>query len=121
MALSGIDGLTSWISATNKSKTQQNLPGSIFPSASDSSGPTSGTAAGDPVAAFNSFMNETPAQRMQDSWLQQNGITRQQFDAMSETDKQKLLNQMKRDIEERMKEQAAQHAAPKGSQVNLLV
>jgi len=118
VALPSIDGLNSWLTATNKPKTRQNVPGSIFPS--DDTADASAADASDPTSAFTAFINETPAQRMQDAWLQQHGVTQQQFNALSADDKQKLLDQMKRDLEERMKEQAAQNTAPKGSQVNIL-
>ena len=127
MDSSAITGLNAWIQATNKSKARQNVPGSLFPSVDSSDDSTGGSAAGsatgasDPVKAFTAFMNETPAQRMQDSWLQEHGVTPDQFASMSADDKQKILDQMKRDMEERMKEKASQDStAPKGSLVNIL-
>ena len=52
---------------------------------------------------FTNYMKETPAQRFQDSWLKQHGISQEDFNNMSPAEQQKLLEQMKQDMEERMK------------------
>lgn len=99
MAISGIDGITSYFQAQAKNKTRQNVPSSLFPDASSS--PASGA-----VKAFTDYMNKTPAQQMQDAWLQQHGITQDQFNAMSPADKQKLLDEMKRELQQKMEDKA---------------
>ena len=67
----------------------------------------------DIVKNFESFLKESPAQQMQDEWLQAHGITKEQFDQMSAADKQKVITEMKQDIETQLKKkmQAATAAA----------
>jgi hypothetical protein len=69
-------------------------------------------AAPDGAQEFLSYMKQTPAQRMQDNWLRQHGITKAQFDAMTPAQQKALIDQMKQEIEDKMK-QAAQ-SAPNG-------
>ena len=53
---------------------------------------------------FLNYMKQTPAQRMEDLWLRQHGLTREQFEALGPAEKQRLMNQMKHDIEEQIKQ-----------------
>lgn len=55
---------------------------------------------------FLEYMKMTPAERLQDSWLRAHGISKEEFDAMSPEEQQKILAQMKQDIEEKMKREA---------------
>lgn len=92
----------SWSSTLNtKTQNRQNLPGNVLPATTLTAAPI---AKDDPVKEFQDYMKESPAQRMVDSWLEQHGITRQQFDAMNEADKQKLLAQMKEELKHKIKE-----------------
>jgi hypothetical protein len=40
---------------------------------------------------------------MERAWLKQHGISKEQFDAMSPAEKQKLMDEMKKDIAEKIK------------------
>lgn len=60
----------------------------------------------DAVQAFKDYMAKTPEQRMQESWLQSHGITQEEFDAMSPDEKQKLMDMMRKEIEEKARAEA---------------
>lgn len=60
-------------------------------------------ATNDDVGDFLKFLHESPAERMQDEWLRAHGITKAQFDKMSAAEKQKIIDEMKRDIEAKLK------------------
>jgi hypothetical protein len=57
------------------------------------------------TAEFLDYMKKTPAQRWQDAWLKSHGITQEQFDAMSPAEKWKILQQIREDMEAKMKDQ----------------
>jgi hypothetical protein len=124
MSISGISNNSSIYSSPSAAANRQNLPSG---SGLDTSSSASGLLSDDPaVQDFQNFMTETPAQRMQDAWLRQHGISAADFAAMSPDDKQKLLDQMKQEIEAKLKEKldrganAAAIKAPAGS-TNILV
>lgn len=102
-------------------------PASASGSAAASSGAVSSSAGSDAASQFESYMKETPAQRMQDAWLRQHGISQQQFAAMSPADKQKLNDQMKADIEAKVKQktgiasQSSPNIATSQGSTNILV
>jgi hypothetical protein len=73
----------------------------------------------DAAQEFLDYMKLTPAQRMQYAWLEQHGISKEQFDSMSAEDQQKLLDQMKHDIEDKIKQ--GMQDKPKYNPVNMLV
>ena len=125
MSISAVSG-PNWLFA---SPARQNLPGNSLPSASDTNGaaigagtaPTSSSSGSDDaVQKFMNYMNETPAQRLQNAWLQQHGITPQAFAAMSSADKQKIIDEMKQDIEAKLKQKMETGTAAKPS-VNIVV
>lgn len=58
----------------------------------------------DAAQEFMNYMKMTPAERMQESWLRQHGISKEEFDAMSVEEQQKIIAQMKQDIENDIKE-----------------
>lgn len=62
-----------------------------------------------PTDDFLNYMKMTPEQRAQYKWLAAHGITKEQFDAMSDADKAKLMAQMKQEIEDQMQRQAEQN------------
>jgi hypothetical protein len=57
------------------------------------SGSTSKASGSDALQAFMRYAKETPAQRMFDNWLQGQGVTQEQFNAMTPAQKQKLVNE----------------------------
>ena len=52
---------------------------------------------------FMQYAKETPAQRMFDSWLKGQGVTEQQFNAMTPAEKQKLVDQFEAQTKTKMK------------------
>ena len=55
--------------------------------------------------AADNFMNyakETPAQRMFDTWLQQQNISKDEYNSMSSSDKEKLMEKYKEYLKEKM-------------------
>lgn len=52
------------------------------------------------------FFKESPAQQMQDLWLMKHGLTEKQFNALPADQKEKLLEQMKQETEQQIKEKA---------------
>jgi uncharacterized UBP type Zn finger protein len=57
----------------------------------------------DPYQELSDFMKMTDAQKMQYLWLKKNGISPEEFEAMSGEDKQKLVEKMQQDLEAQMK------------------
>ena len=53
--------------------------------------------------AFLAFMHQTTAEKLEDLWLKQNGITREQLDKMSVEDRQKILDKMEAELKEKIK------------------
>jgi len=128
MSISSINGSPWYTNSTAKAQNKQNLPGnsgSLINSLAGVSGDdaTSGvtsTKKPDSAAATNflDYMKQTPAQRWQAAWLSQHNITQQQFDAMSAEEKQKLINQMKQEMEAKMKDRTN---SPDHKPVDILV
>jgi hypothetical protein len=83
----------------NKNQNRQILPGQ--------SGAEGESAAVSGKKQFMDYMKQTPAERMQSAWLAQRGISKEQFDAMGPEEKQKLLAQMREEIEKRIKDGVA--------------
>jgi hypothetical protein len=81
---------------------------SFFQDASSSGSAVSGKASSsDPggdeaLQEFMSYAKETPAQRMFDSWLQDQNITKQQYDAMTPAEKQKLMNEFEAQMKQKL-------------------
>lgn len=94
MDISRVGGVGGVAQTGMKQQTRQNLPGSS--GLVDASMPVSGKK------QFMDYMRQTPAERMQYTWLAQRGISKEQFDAMSPEEKQKLLNQMRQEIEQKV-------------------
>jgi predicted flavoprotein YhiN len=57
----------------------------------------------DPYQELSDFMKMTDAQKMQYLWLKKNGISPEEFEAMSAEDKQQLVEKMQQDLEAQMK------------------
>lgn len=117
--MSNSDIFTSSTQAFGRSILQggQTLPSSTTSAGTTTSRSVTGAAASnsgnvatgqdDPIKKFEDYMQETPAQRMQDSWLAQHGISKEQYAAMSAADKQKLVDEMRHDIETKLQKAAA--------------
>jgi hypothetical protein len=56
------------------------------------------------VQEFLDYAKETPAQRMFSNWLDSQGITQSQYNAMSETQKNKLQEQYREYMKEHLKD-----------------
>jgi hypothetical protein len=52
----------------------------------------------DAVQAFDNYMKETPAQRMEDAWLAAHNITKEQLAAMTPQQRAGIMKQMATDI-----------------------
>lgn len=112
MQISGNSGSAFMLQALAKGKDRQELPGANFalPEPLDakdkSSVDQSSKKKYDAVQEFQDYMKMTPGERMQYAWLKQHNISKADFDALSEDEKQKLMEQMKREIEEKIKADA---------------
>lgn len=75
-------------------------------SSSNSDTSLSGTADSgfDATKAFMDYANETPAQRMFDSWLGTQHVTKEEYNSMSDADKQKLVDKFEEYMKEKMRE-----------------
>ena len=104
-----ITGTGSYAGATQpatKSNYGQNVPdtnGTGSKVSSDAGLTATAKPADDPVKDFLEYMQMTPAERMERAWLKQHGISKEEFDAMSPAEKQKLMDEMKKDIAEKIK------------------
>ena len=101
MDISSISSINWSALGSTKTQNRQNLPGNVAPATNITAAPKAQESA---MQEFKDYMSQTPAQRMMYSWLAEHGITKQQFDAMSDADKQKLLAQMKQEIEQKIKQ-----------------
>jgi len=122
--ISGVGG-SDWFSSVKNKDDRQKVPGNIVSMlATDADiDPASQVPAVDPISAatkqFQDYMDKTPEQRMQEAWLHSHGITPEEFAAMSPAEKKALTDQMREEMEEKMKQQQA-NARP-GSIADLLV
>ena len=57
----------------------------------------------DAAKEFLEFMTMTPAERMQYMWLKQHGISKEEFEAMSPEEKQKILDKIREEVKLRTK------------------
>jgi hypothetical protein len=57
----------------------------------------------DAVQEFLDYAKETPAQRMFDSWLSGQHISKAEFNSMSDEEKQKLIDKFREEMKEKMK------------------
>jgi len=68
----------------------------------------------DPVQEFRNYMKETPAQRLEDSWLAAHHLTRQQYEAMSPQEREGIQKQMATELKEQVKQAALAKPGRKG-------
>ncbi len=55
---------------------------------------------------FLAYMKKSLAERMEEAWLKQHNMTREQFEALPPEEKKKVAEEMRADIEEKIKEMA---------------
>lgn len=72
-------------------------------SGSDASQTSSAPSAKD---VFLDYMKKSPAERMEDAWLKSHGLDEQKLAAMSPEDREKVMKQMKEEIEQSLKQKA---------------
>lgn len=60
----------------------------------------------DPVKEFLEYANMSPGEKMLYAWLKQKGLSKEEFDALPPEKKQKLIDEMKREIETKVKQKA---------------
>ena len=101
MDISSISSFNWSTQSSTKTQNRQNLPGNVLPATTITAAPKAQDSA---MQEFKDYMSQPPAQRMMYAWLEQHGISKQQFDAMSGPEKQKLLAQMKQEIEQKIKQ-----------------
>lgn len=99
MSISGVGASTGLpVPGTNTQPSGQNMPTGTG---------TGGIAKTDePTGAqeFLDYMKESPAQRMEDKWLRAHGLTKEKLDAMTPAQQKAVMDQMKHDIEQQMKD-----------------
>jgi hypothetical protein len=94
-----IHGVQSFSSYNQPLTKQANNDGSSFGNLFLSAASDSGSG----VEDFLNYAKETPAQRMFDNWLSGQHITMSQYNAMTDAEKQKLLEQYRQQLEQEMK------------------
>lgn len=97
-----------------KASNGQNLPGSsntsgatssVIDSAISTSGPGSTLTTAE--SQFMDYMKKTPQERLEEDWLKRHGLTKEKLAQMSPAERQAVMDQMKKEIEEQMKNAAA--------------
>ncbi|MDE1153674.1 MAG: hypothetical protein PW788_14155 [Micavibrio sp.] len=129
MTISSLNGSPWYSTSTAKTQNKQSLPGSTGSLINSLAGTGGDDAATTGISAskktdstastkFLDYMKQTPAQRLQEAWLAQHNITQQQFDAMGADEKQKLIDQMKQEMQAKMQDRAN---SPDHKPVDILV
>ena len=67
----------------------------------------------DAVQSFLDYMKETPAQRMEDAWLNAHHMTRKEYEALPPEKKAEIRRQMVEDIKDEIKRKTLDVAAKK--------
>ncbi|MDR3435721.1 hypothetical protein [Telmatospirillum sp.] len=88
---------------TTGSKTAGTSAGTAGTGSGDSTA-TSSDSSNDAVQEFWAYMKETPEQRMFDSWLGSQHITKAEYAALSPADQKKLMDEFRRELEQKIKE-----------------
>jgi hypothetical protein len=96
---------------------RQTLPGNSNPAPASMAANAGSTKRSDAAQAFLDYTKKTPEQRFQEAWLKAHGITPEQFAAMSPTERQKILDQIRQEIQAKVKENAQRPKKP----TNILV
>jgi len=103
----GAFNATSFAAATSLSRSS---------ASADSSSLQSTTQTPSAEDTFKAYMKMTPAERMEDAWLKSHGLTKEKLAAMSPTERENVMKQMKTEIEQNLKQKTEQ----KGQQVDVL-
>ncbi len=109
MAISAVSSRNLFAEVPGGSANGQNVPGDAFSAAlAKAVGNVASTTRSDkdPVKEFLDYMNMSPGERMLYAWLKQKGISKEEFDSMPAEKKQKLIDEMKREIEMKVKQKA---------------
>jgi hypothetical protein len=91
-----------------ENKTTSSFVSHFLDASSNSTSAVSGTSSSnDPggdeaLQEFMSYAKETPAQRMFDNFLQSQNISKQQYDAMTPAQKQKLVDAFEAQLKEKL-------------------
>lgn len=105
MDIAGIGGLDRPSQAAKTPRTRHDFPGNEHKLQGE---PASSAApkgnGGRAVDEFMDYMKTPPAQRMLNAWLSRHGISREEFDAMTPEEKQKIMDEMKREMEAKLKQ-----------------
>jgi hypothetical protein len=114
MSIQGISGVGAYaaIAANYRSSAQQRTAAAMAAATANQAATT--TTASDPVQEFRNYMKETPAQRLEDSWLAAHHLTRQQYEAMSPQERQAIQQQMASELKEQVKQAALDKPGKKG-------
>jgi hypothetical protein len=59
---------------------------------------------------FLDYAKETPQERMEDNWLRAHGLDRKKLAAMNAKDREKIMRQMKQEIEQALQRQTENKA-----------
>lgn len=97
----------------NAAENAERAADSAASSTSSTSGSSSSSSTSDTsgLTAFLEYARETPEQRMFDSWLGNQGITKSQYNAMSAEEKQKLTTQFEQIEKAKFKEEMGTNTA----------
>jgi hypothetical protein len=61
----------------------------------------------DPAEWFLSYMKKPALERMQEDWMRQHGVTKEEWAKMTDEQRQALMDKMAAEIKEKMREEAA--------------
>ncbi len=119
MGISSVSNVASLFNAVGgKDKTAQSAGGfaELLNTASSSSNAKSASSqqtsltkpsdSEDARKKFLDYMKQTPAQRWQEAWLQAHGMTKEQFDALPADKKAALIDEMKQEMQDQMRQAA---------------
>jgi hypothetical protein len=67
------------------------------------------------VQEFLDYAKETPVQRMFDSWLASQHISKDQYNAMTPEEKQKLVDEFKEQLKQRLKSELSSSTSTAGT------
>jgi predicted flavoprotein YhiN len=83
---------------------------------SGTSGAQQSSSSGDStVQDFLDYMKESPAQRMFDNFLSAHHISKEEWNAMTPAQKQKIIDEFKHEMEDKMKQKLGANTATSGS------
>ncbi|HTZ77396.1 MAG TPA: hypothetical protein VMC10_05800 [Stellaceae bacterium] len=101
MSISGIGGAAAYSYFPTPTSSQSNSAAATGQSTD---------VAGSAAQSFLKYMNETPAQKLEDAWLKEHNLTRAQLDAMPPAQREAIEKEMAADIQQKLKQQALDNA-----------